>query len=155
MKTNLTILFSALMASAIAWAAPTKYVGNFEIAGNAIHKQGVAGTMTLNIDGDTITQVVLKTTAPVFGQSEFASTEQAVFSNSTSNPPQMAVAFKLKGPPHKWYYLFVSTTTDGGKSYTGSFLKATGTLDDIKKALDAGTVTTYKQVGTSTVTLTP
>lgn len=131
----------AALFTVSAWAAPVaKYSGNLEIAPNKIHKDGVKAQIKLMFEGDALAQVTLKTEKPVMGRTDFASSEQTLFSKVDGDKATMAVIFKLAGTPHKWYYTLVTESADKGKNFAGNMFKAPASVDDIKKALDSGTV---------------
>ena len=155
-KSNMLMMVLSLLIGATTWAAPTvKYTGTFSIQAAGAHNATLTGDMKLTFDGEQLTSVYVKPSKPIFGFAEFTSKEQYAFSNTASNPPQMAVIFKLKGPPHTWYYVFLFETKDEGKTFSGTVYKGDKTVEDIKKALDAGTMNTFKTEGTASLVAVP
>jgi hypothetical protein len=143
----------ALLFSTVSFAAPTvKFKGSLAVEPNTIHKEGVKGQMDLVFEGDKFTKVDLKTEKPIFGKTQFASSEQAVFSRVIGDAAQMAVVFKLQGSPHKWFFVYIGTTVDSGETYLGKVHKVLNTMEVITTALTAGqTPIEWKAVGTASL----
>jgi hypothetical protein len=137
----------ALTVSAIAGADDlARFAGTFEFEANKPHKDGMKGSLKLlyketkkdEVISYELTSVFLKSEKPVFGKTEFPSTEQTELSTVDDKGTHLAVVFKLKGPPHKWYYVYVLTSADEGKNFEGVFYRADNTVEDILKSLNAG-----------------
>lgn len=166
MRTLKTLFVAcALTMSAIAMADDVvRFAGDFEFNATKPHKDGMKGSSadslklfykeTKKDDAVTyeLTSVFLKTDKPVFGKTEFPSTEQTELSTVDDKGTHLAVVFKLKGPPHKWYYVYVLTSTDEGKKFEGVFYRADNTVEDILKSLNAGELPeTWKTEGKGTL----
>ncbi|HEX4922553.1 MAG TPA: hypothetical protein VFV50_00635 [Bdellovibrionales bacterium] len=139
MKWLMILLISCSLTDARA-AATLKYTGEMETIAGAPHNDGVKGQVKVFFDEMSFTQLVLTTTKPVFGKTEFPSTEQKAFFREASGVTQLALVFKLKGPPHKWYYVYMGETSDQGATYAGKILKAPNTMDQIGESLAAGNI---------------
>ncbi len=162
MKTLKTLAVAcALTMSAVAGADDlTRFVGTFEIEAKKPHKEAMTGELQLlykEVKKDDVTtyelsSVFLKADKPVYGKTEFPSTEQSELQTVDDKGAHLALVFKLKGPPHKWYYVFVATSADEGKNFEGVFYRADNTVEDILKSLNAGELPeTWKTEGKGTL----
>lgn len=153
-KANLTTMLMGLLISASVWATPAvRYTGNFSITAGGAHNTTITGNLSLTFDGDQLALVNLKTAKPVMGQTDFVSKEQYAFSKvAADGSSQVAVVYKLKGAPHVWFYVLVVNSADQGKTFAGTYYKGDKSLNDIKAALDAGTIGSFKKVGTGALT---
>ena len=62
------------------------------------------------------------------------------------------MVYKLKGAFNVWFYVLVVNSVDQGKTFAGTYYKGDKSLNDIKAALDAGTIGSFKKVGTGALT---
>ena len=152
MRNFIFAFFIALSAVAANAEPVVKYTGAFEFPANGMHKKPVVGTWTLTVDGDLLTQVYMKSTAPVRGQTEFSSTEQTAVVKSTGPTTEMSLIYKLEGPTHEWSYVYVGESSDSGKTYSGVFYTAEGSVEQIKGELDSGDLSAWNNVGSGTLT---
>lgn len=138
---------------ATSWGAPViKYTGHFSIDPNVIHKDGVQCAVQLAFEGDILSKVQIKTEAVVYGRTDFPSVEQAMMSAVVANQADIAVIYRLQGPPHKWYFLYLASSSDLGKTYKGTVYKATASLSDIQATLVSGVLpASWMAVGTGTL----
>jgi hypothetical protein len=151
----------ALTMSAIAGADDiSRFTGTFEFEAKKPHKDNMTGSLQLlykEVKKDEattyeLTSIFLKADKPVFGKTEFPSTEQNELQTVDDKGTHLALVFKLKGPPHKWYYVFVATSADEGKNFEGVFYRADNTVEDILKSLNAGELPeTWKTEGKGTL----
>lgn len=152
MRFILPLLTGLALFQAAAFASPGKYDGTFEMDPKVAHKEKITGRMLLQYDDASLKAVKLTTDKPVFGKSVFPSTEQwSGGVATTANSPTVA-AFKLQGPPHKWYYVLVAQTADGGGTLDGKLYKAASTLAEIQAAAKTSLnpiPTTWKAMGSA------
>jgi hypothetical protein len=138
------------------WAAPApKLAGPFEVKPQVVHRDAIAGTMTITQSATKVTGIKLDLDKPVYGRPSFASSEQWSATPGEGSAQQLVVAFKLQGPPHAWYFVFVGTSADGGLTENGSIYRVDATLPQIQAAaqaiIPAQPGTGWKAVGTATL----
>ena len=153
---TLTFVFFSL---ALVWAEPTPWLtGAFQINPAGLHRDGVSGKMTLLFEGKDFTSVQLDLDKAVVGKTRYLSTEQVVFEIPKESGSQVALAYKLGGPPHKWYFVVVvnSTPTIAIQSaYSGTICKVpAGSLAEVSEKIKNGVDTIpsdWKVVGSITL----
>jgi hypothetical protein len=137
------------------WAAPSPTLkGPFQIKANFVHTSGISGQMTLSQANNKVTGVKLDLDKPVFGHSSFPSSEQWSATPGTGSAEQLVVAFRLQGPPHTFYFVFVGTSADGGLTESGSIFRVDAKLADIQAAAAQplpAQPTGWKEVGNATL----
>jgi hypothetical protein len=122
-------------AFATAWANSSPALkGPFEITPHKVHQGSISGQMTLSMNNSVVTAVKLDLDKPVFGNSSFKSSEQWSGTPGTGSSQQLVLAFKLQGPPHPFYFVFVGTSADGGVTESGSIFRVDAKLSDIQAA---------------------
>ncbi|MBI3018629.1 MAG: hypothetical protein HYY61_01880 [Deltaproteobacteria bacterium] len=162
MKKNLlgltTFLFVLFSVSGV-WAEPTPWLtGPFQINPGGMHPKGVTGKMAILFEGKDFTSVQLDLDKPVMGKSRYLSVEQVLFEIPKENGSQVALAYKLGGPPHRWYFVVIANTTPAiaiQTAYTGMIYKVpAGSLAEVSDRIKNGVDTIpadWKVVGTATL----
>lgn len=151
MKLIALALFAAFFAVSAKADPVARYDGNFTITPLVMHTEPITGKLSVMYEKDALTQVRVKLDKSIMGKTDFVSTEQWINEVApTAIGQQVVLAFKLQGVPHKWYFVWVGTSTDGGVAYQGGIFKAKATLAEIQEALKSGSPTDpagYKKVG--------
>ena len=162
MKKNLlgftTFLFVLLSVSFI-WAEPIPWLtGPFQITPGGLHRDGVSGRMTLLFEGKDFKSVQLDLDRPVMGKTRYASTEQVIFEMAKESGSQVALAYKLGGPLHKWYFVVIANSTPTitiQTAYSGTVCKVpAGSLAEVSEKIKNGVDTIpadWKVIGTTTL----
>ena len=129
--------------------------GRFELKPTLIHTSPITGVMTLTFDGDKVSAVQIGLDQPIHGSSDYRSNEQwSVQTLTNSANMQLGLAYKLEGPSHKWYFVWVGNSTDSKVSYSGNIYKVKEALADIQKKLTDGVSSDpadWKRVGAATL----
>jgi hypothetical protein len=137
-RNALTVILMALMAGS-AWAAPTAaFRGSFELNPTLGHPAKITGMLTDLHEGELFASVQVDLDNPVFGKKQFASKEHAEARPTVEGKAQLLLAYKLQGTPHKWYYVLVSETADGGLTFDGKLYRVEETLEQIQAAFAPG-----------------
>ena len=122
------------MMGTVVFAAPVaKYSGDFTATPTAPHAGTMSGKMTALYDGPKIASVVLDLDQAIYGKKSYASKEQWVTTAGADASAQLVLVFRLQGPPHPWYFVFVGTSTDGGITLQGPVFGANSSLSDIQE----------------------
>ncbi|MBI3017622.1 MAG: hypothetical protein HYY62_06490 [Deltaproteobacteria bacterium] len=162
MKKNLagltTFLF-VLFSISTLWAEPTPWLtGPFKINPGGMHPNGISGKMTLLFEGKDFTSVQLDLDKAVVGKTRYLSVEQALFEIPKESGSQVALAYKLGGPPHKWYFVVVVNSTPTiaiQTAYSGTLCKVpAGSLAEVSEKIKNGIDTIpsdWKVVGSITL----
>ena len=153
---TLTFVFFSL---ALVWAEPTPWLtGAFQINPVGLHRDGVSGKMTLLFEGKDFTSVQLDLDRPVMGKTRYASTEQVIFEMAKESGSQVALAYKLGGPLHKWYFVVIANSTPTitiQTAYSGTVCKVpAGSLAEVSEKIKNGVDTIpadWKVIGTTTL----
>lgn len=137
------------------------YVGRFVINAEAFHKDVITGNIQLSFDVTDMTfekiftQVKLSLDKEVKTKFFLLSKEQAIVSKiNLDRSARLASAFKLDGPPHTWYFVFVAESLKFSPRFDGTFYKVRDTLENILAILNAETIVIpaeWKNVGTVTL----
>jgi hypothetical protein len=147
MKRSIAILLAVLLShSAIAAIAP-KYAGEFRFDPKAGHSAAITGALELvAITANELTafsEVTLTPSAPVYGKKELRSDKLLTLAMQENGSDHLALITNLKGTPHKWFFVWLLQSVDGGITYQATFHKVPGKLeeiqDSIKKAIEKGT----------------
>ena len=129
----------------------TKYEGTFALS-TSMHKD-FTGQLSVLFQNGAFAQVMIKTDKPVMGKTEFLSSEQMLNVQEVKDVGmQLALAYKVKGAPHSWYFVVVGNSTDNGLSFTSNVYKVRATMDEITNLVKAGVVAdpaNWKKVGTA------
>ncbi|OGQ36213.1 MAG: hypothetical protein A3F16_04985 [Deltaproteobacteria bacterium RIFCSPHIGHO2_12_FULL_43_9] len=144
------------------WASTrVDFVGRFEITAETFHKDVVPGAIQLFFEINdetaekTFTQIKLSLDKEVKGNFFYLSKEQSLVSRiNQDRSAGLATAFKLDGPPHKWYYVFVTESSRFSPRFDGTFYKVKDELANILTLLNAETLVIpeeWKNVGTVTL----
>src|SRR3989338_1751081 len=162
MKKNLlgltTFLFVLLSVSGV-WAEPTPWLtGAFQINPGGLHRNGASGKMTLFFEGKDFTSVQLDLDKAVLGKTRYLSTEQVLFEIPKESGSQVALAYKLGGPPHKWYFVVIVNSTPTiaiQTAYSGTICKVpAASLVEVSEKIKNGVDTIpsdWKVVGSATL----
>lgn len=153
---KMTLASLMFMAAVAVHADPVlKLAGPFEMPAGGMHKEAMTGTTKLYFDADKLAKLEIIADKPIKGLKDIPSAEQYAYTKAlTADQEQLGVAFKLVGPPHSWYYVFVANTADQGKTYAGVYYKVKGAIADIETVLAAGVTadpTGWKKIGTGTL----
>ncbi|MCB9094680.1 MAG: hypothetical protein H6621_06385 [Halobacteriovoraceae bacterium] len=94
-----------------------------------------------------VTKIEMEMDQEVMGSKSFDSTEAWSYDSET----QSALVYKLKGPTHKWYFVYLGEKESSGSS-AGNLYKVRETMDDIVYELKSGfnpkkIPSTWKKVG--------
>jgi hypothetical protein len=146
---TLSLQFFAYSASA---ALGTKYQTDFTMNPGGPHRAAaISGVITLSsTDGQTFSEAVVTPSAPVFGKNEFRSEVIKTISMSAGTTDKLGVILKLKGAPHRWYFVVMFSSIDGGLTYDGKLYKGSEDLADLEAKLAAGAglpVASWKALG--------
>lgn len=133
---TLIFAFTAVQNS-LAALAP-KYVGDFEMKPEVVHKNAITGKMTLSTKDGAIVEVRMKLDQPVMGKTELGSSEQWSQVLAGLEPAQTFFVFKLQGTPHKYYFTFIATSVDGDNTLQGKLYRVNGTMNEIQALLKNG-----------------
>jgi hypothetical protein len=148
-------LAAAAAAPVLALGAPTAvFQGAFELNPTLGHPTKITGTLSVLHDAGALTGIQVDLDNPVFGKKQFPSKEQAEARPTVSGKGQLLLAYKLQGTPHKWYYVLVSDTADGGLTYAGQMYRAEETLEQIQARFTPGITeipAAWKARGTATL----
>jgi hypothetical protein len=154
-KTFVAAAVTSVLAFGALWASPpSKLKGPFQITPHVVHQGSISGQMTLSQANDKVTGVKLDLDKPVFGTSSFSSSEQWSATPGTGSSQQLVVAFKLQGPPHTFYFVFVGTSADGGLTESGAIYRVDETLSNIQAQAASplpSQPTGWKEVGNVTL----
>ncbi len=142
-KNNLglaTLLF-VLFSVSFIWAEPTPWLsGPFQI-GPAMHPP-ISGKMTLLFEGKEFKTVQLDLDKPVRGSALYLSKQQVVFEIPKESGSQVALAYKLDGPPHRWYFVAIANSTPTiaiQSMYSGAIYKVyAGSLAEVSEKIKNG-----------------
>lgn len=162
MKKNILsfVFFTVVILSfPLVWADLTPWLtGPFQIPPAGMHKSGMSGKMTLFFEGKDFKSVQLDLDKPVMGRSQYVSVEQVLFEIPKENASQVAVAYKLGGPPHRWYFVVVANsvpTITIQTAYSGTIYKVpAGSLAEVSERIKNGVDAIppdWKVVGTATL----
>lgn len=146
-------VFSAFLATlALGSSALANMHGPFSIEAKIFHKVTITGNVAVtSTDGNNCSSIVMNTDQTVMTKNSFSSTEQKCVA-SVDNKLQ-GLIFKLQGPPHKWYYVFIGAGEDA-TNYQGVWYKAANTMDEIEAILRQGNATIpqgWKVVGSGSL----
>jgi hypothetical protein len=137
------------------WATPpVKYVGSFQVTPQEFHPDVISGQMILSLSGGQVSGVTMNLDKPVFGHSSLSSGEQWSGTPGEGSAQELVVAFKLLGPPHPWYFVFVGGSVDGGLTEQGTIYRADAKLSDIQATAQSPITSApagWKSVGTATL----
>ncbi len=130
-----------LSAQAALAGVGSKYEGDFKVTPAAGHSGAtISGVVTLlSADGIVFSEAIVTPSAPVYGKKEFRSDLIETFYLKAASSDHLGIIVKLKGAPHKWHFVAVLSSVDGGVTYQGSYYKVTEKLADIQAALTAAT----------------
>lgn len=121
-----------------AAALAPKYVGDFEMKPEVVHKNAITGKMTLTTKDGAIAEVRMKLDQPVMGKTELGSSEQWSQALASLQPAQTIFVFKLQGTPHKYYFTYVTTSVDGDNTLQGTLYRVNGTMNEVQALLKNG-----------------
>jgi hypothetical protein len=155
MKSTLLILVTVFFSQlSFAGIAP-KYSGEFQFDPKGGHSGAITGTLTLaSSDEAQFSEVVLVPSAPVFGKKELRSDTLLTHYIVDGSPDRLAAIMSLKGTPHKWFFVWLLTSEDGGITYQATFYKVAGNVEDILKEVAKAEllpIETWKPVGEGVV----
>ena len=138
MKKFVFAVMTLVMISAPVFAGSfAKYSGPYSlIPTSGPHKVELKGELSLLFDNGQLASVKLVSKDPVFGKTEFLSSEQWLNLAQVNSVQQLVVVFKIQGAPHKWYYVFVGNFANN--KFAGAFYKVADTMDKIQTAAKNG-----------------
>ena len=154
-KTILAGAIAAVLMQSGLWAAPpAKLVGPMQLKPQIFHREPITGTLTLSQNGSGVNGVKIDLDKPLMGRSSYSSSEQWSGTNGAGSSQQFVVAYKLQGPPHAWYFVFVGASADGGQTESGPIFRVDAKLSDIQAQAQnplPAQPTGWKLVGSATL----
>ena len=147
MKKYLIGLFTVtvvLLSVPLVWAEPTPWLtGPFQTNPGGMHPQGVSGKMTLLFEGKDFASVQLDLDRPVMGKTRYMSVEQVLYVvPRAEGGNQVALAYKLGGPPHHWYFVVIANSVPAiaiQTAYNGTLCKVpAGSLAEVSERIKNG-----------------
>src|SRR3989338_335507 len=106
-------LAASLVSLSVASEMRPALQGRFKIEPKAMHEEAITGMMHLYFEVENIQGIHLDLDKPVFGNTAFDSREQAFNLAFIGEIPQIAVIYKLKKAPHKWYFVVIGNSVGG------------------------------------------
>lgn len=133
------VLFFVALAAASSASARTETVlsGDVTIEPKAMHPGPVKGHLKAVFADDALASLSLKLDKPIMGKVDFPAVEQWFGKVSTGQSTQLALAFRLFGPPHGWYFVFVGSSSEG-IVFDGKIYKVRDSFESIKSTLKSG-----------------
>lgn len=146
MKTTFAFIALSLFVFGTGFTNPSyplgdpiaKFNGDFSVMPTVMHKTKITGKIALNYGDAGLANVAVTLDLPILGKTSFLSKEQYLVNTQPGGAYQMGAAWKLAGPSHKWYFVFVGGSPDNGQTVSGSVYRVDDTLENIQKILDAG-----------------
>ena len=135
---SILVIALALVSIASQAAAIVSYEGAFKITPEVTHRQSISGVMSLMSENGKFVGVDQKLDKAVFGMSDLSSSVQFMNIKELAAGTQLSVAYQLDGPPHEWFFVFVSTSIDGGLTYPGTFYKVDLSTKNMKTLISTG-----------------
>jgi hypothetical protein len=93
----------------------------------------LTGALVLtSTDGQQFSAAVFTPTAPVYGKRELPTEGLVNHFFQAGSAEKLALIFKMKGATHRWQFVALMQTKDGGVTYELSFYKVNATPEEIR-----------------------